>query len=153
MPIEFALLGGDRYKIIIGMDILHDRKMLVDLAQESLKFKLPSEEKVNLKLTPRSAIFKSKQLRAYREYLAGIRRSCPEVAAADEDVSDVQALEASALPLDADDVSYLGKELAHLSALSQLPPQLPDTPHDATRILDKEFAKLSLSHAALPPNW
>ena len=60
MPVEFALLGGDRYKIIIGMDILKEHKMVVDLAQETLRFKLPSEDKVNLKLVPRGTIFKTK---------------------------------------------------------------------------------------------
>lgn len=60
MPIEFALLGGDRYKIIIGMDILKERKMMIDLSQECLKFKLTNEEKVNLKLTHRHAVFRTK---------------------------------------------------------------------------------------------
>lgn len=73
MPVEFALLGGDRYKIIIGMDILRERKMIVDLQAESLKFKLNNGDKVNLKLNPRSAVFKTKQLRSYRDYIRSIR--------------------------------------------------------------------------------
>ena len=31
MPVQFALQDGNRYKIIIGMDILRDRKMTIDL--------------------------------------------------------------------------------------------------------------------------
>jgi hypothetical protein len=73
--------------------------------------------------------------------LKGIRRSRPEVNDAEEEVSDVQALEASALPLDGDDVAYLGDELAHIAALGQLPPHLPDSPLDATSIASHEFAK------------
>lgn len=60
MDVEFALLGGDRYKIIVGMDILKEHKMTIDLAQETLRFKLPSEDKVNLKLVHRGTIFKTK---------------------------------------------------------------------------------------------
>ena len=60
MPIELALLGGDRYKIIIGMDILKEYKMMIDLSQECLKFKLTNEEKVNLKLTHRSPVLRTK---------------------------------------------------------------------------------------------
>jgi hypothetical protein len=53
MTVQFALLGGDRYKIIVGMDILKEKKMMIDLAQEVLRFKLMNGEKVNLKLTTR----------------------------------------------------------------------------------------------------
>lgn len=60
MPIKFALLGGDRYKIIIGMDILKEKKMMVDLSQEVLKFKLDNNEKVSLKLTNRKVVFTTK---------------------------------------------------------------------------------------------
>ena len=60
MAVQFALLGGDRYKIIIGMDILKENKMVIDLAQEVLRYKLANQEKVNLKLTPRAVIFKTK---------------------------------------------------------------------------------------------
>ena len=73
--------------------------------------------------------------------MKGIRRSRPEVNEAEEDVSDVQALETSALPVDAEDAAYLGEELAHIAALGQLPPHLPDTPLDATGIASHEFAK------------
>lgn len=73
LPIKFALLGGDRYKIIIGMDILKEKKMTLDLAQEVLRFKLGQDEKINLKLTPRNVVFKTKQLKAYRDYIGTIR--------------------------------------------------------------------------------
>lgn len=87
-------------------------------------------------------IFKTKQLRAYRDYLRGIRSNRPEVNDAEEElVGDIQAVEASALPVDEEDASYLGEELAHIAALGQLPPPLPDTPHDTTRAAEHEFAK------------
>ena len=53
----------------------------------------------------------------------------------------MQALEASALPVDSEDVAYLGDEHAHIAALGQLPPHLPDSPLDATSIASHVFAK------------
>jgi hypothetical protein len=68
MQLSFALQPGDRYRIIIGMDILKEYKIMIDLSQEAMRFKI-KEEKVNLKLTPRKTIFKSKQIKDYFDYL------------------------------------------------------------------------------------
>ena len=59
LPVSFCLQPGERYKIIIGMDLLKEWGMTVDLNQEVLRFKL-KEDKINLKLTQRKVIFKSK---------------------------------------------------------------------------------------------
>lgn len=60
MPIQFAMMQGERYKIIIGMDILKQYGATVDTNAEVLKFKLNNGTKVNLKMTPRSTVFKTK---------------------------------------------------------------------------------------------
>lgn len=88
MPIEFALLAGDRYKIIIGMDILRERRMIVDLMAESLKFKLNDGDRINLKLVPRREVFRTKQLKAYRDYIRTIRSQKATANAAEEDSED-----------------------------------------------------------------
>ncbi len=69
MPVQFAIMQGDRYKIIIGMDILRKFGMMVDLGQEVLRYKTEKAGKVQLKLTPRQVIFRTKQVQQYREYL------------------------------------------------------------------------------------
>lgn len=60
MPIKFALMQGERYKIIIGMDLLKEYRAVVDVSAGILKYKLSNETKVNLKMVPRSTIFKTK---------------------------------------------------------------------------------------------
>ncbi len=121
MPVEFALLGGDRYKIIIGMDILKEHKMVVDLAQETLRFKLHSEDKVNLKLVPRGTIFKTKQLRSYREYVQNVRSKTANanvLDCSDEENHDLSNFEVSTLQVDDDTAAYVGEELADVAALA-----------------------------------
>ena len=49
IPCSFALQPGDRYKIIIGMDILKKNGMVVDVGNEILKGKI-NGEKVQMKL-------------------------------------------------------------------------------------------------------
>ena len=46
--------------------------MMIDLGQEVLRFKLETE-KVNLKLTPRSTVFKSKQIKEFLTYIRQVR--------------------------------------------------------------------------------
>ncbi len=77
MKISFALQTGDRYKIIIGMDVLSQCKAQLDFAAETLKFKV-KEDKVNLKLTQRKVIWKSKQLKDYFDYVRKGRRIIKE---------------------------------------------------------------------------
>ena len=50
------------------MDVLKEYGILVDLKLDTLKFKL-KEEKVHLKMTPRKVVFKTKQIKAYFDYL------------------------------------------------------------------------------------
>lgn len=44
IPFNFALQPGDRYKIIIGMDILEKYNMVVDIGSKSLKCKIKEEK-------------------------------------------------------------------------------------------------------------
>ena len=69
MPVQFAIMQGDRYKIIIGMDILRKYAIQVDLAQEVLRYRTEKAGKVQLKLTPHQVIYKTKHVQQYREYL------------------------------------------------------------------------------------
>ncbi len=113
------------------MDLLKEWGMTVDLNQEVLRFKL-KEEKINLKLTQRKVIYKSKQIKEYWDY---IRRG-KTITKATNKASNNALEEDADLPdfscLDIDEVSasYLGSELAHVAALSQLPPAQMDTPLD-----------------------
>jgi hypothetical protein len=60
MPVNFAIMQGERYKIIIGMDLLKKYSATVDVGSEILRYKLDNGSKVNLKLTPRATVFKTK---------------------------------------------------------------------------------------------
>lgn len=90
-----------------------------------------NEEKVNLKLTPRNIVFRTKQLKSYRDYIRSIKE---KKATVNEVESDMDAFEVSALQVDEDTASYVGDDLAQVAALAQLPPQLPDTPLDVTNL-------------------
>jgi hypothetical protein len=63
------MMQGDRYKIIIGMDLLKNYAGNMDFSTEILRLKLKNGNKVNLKLTSRQTVFKTKQVQAYRKYL------------------------------------------------------------------------------------
>lgn len=128
MKISFALQTGDRYKIIIGMDVLSQYKAQLDFAAESLKFKI-KEDKVNLKLTQRKVIWKSKQLKEYFDYVRKGRQIVKEAnEVEEEDEEHVQ--DHSCFEIDELTAQYVGEELTHIAALAELPPGLPDTPLD-----------------------
>ncbi len=59
MQVSFALQTGDRYKIIIGMDVLSKYKARVQ----------DQGGQVNLKLTQRKVIWRSKQLKEFFDYI------------------------------------------------------------------------------------
>ena len=131
LPVSFCIQPGERYKIIIGMDILKEWGMTLDLNQEVLRFKL-KDDKVNLKLTPRKMIYRSKQIKEYWDYIKKGRTitkankvSNNALEEDDEDLPDY-----SCLDIDEVTASYVGDELAHVAALSQLAPALNDTPLD-----------------------
>ena len=54
------MMQGDRYKIIIGMDLLKNYAGNMDFSTEILRLKLKNGNKVNLKLTSRQIVFKTK---------------------------------------------------------------------------------------------
>jgi hypothetical protein len=55
------------------MDLLKQYSGNMDFNTEVLRLKLKDGQKVNLKLTPRSIVFKTKQVQAYRTYLRSIQ--------------------------------------------------------------------------------
>ena len=113
------------------MDLLKEWGMAIDLNQEVLRFKMQND-KVNLKLTPRKLIFKSKQIKEFWEYT----RKGRTFTKANKTTNNALEEDEEGLPdmscLDIDELSasYVGDELAHVAALSQLPPALNDTPLD-----------------------
>ena len=60
MPIQFVIMSGERYKFIVGMGIIRKYKMTLEYGQDLLRYKTESGAKVNLKMTPRATIFKTK---------------------------------------------------------------------------------------------
>ena len=104
-------MKGDRYKIIIGMDIL--KNMIIDLNQEVLRYKLDDNTKVNLKLTPRSVVFRTKQVKEYREYLRKIQ---PTINQANE--LEVWDDVVSVCPIEEEVAEYVGPQLTAITAIA-----------------------------------
>ena len=107
-PINFTLLANDRYKLIIGMDILKTCKANIDAATDVLRWKDNKGEKVSLKLTPRSTIFRTKVFKNYRDYVRKIRTPTAQTAAVEvEDDHD----DFSICAIEEEEQAYLGPEL------------------------------------------
>jgi hypothetical protein len=87
-------------------------------------------------------VFKTKQLRSYRDYIRSIR-SQPAAAqeVAEESQSDIDNFEVSTLNVDEEVANYVGEELTHVAALAALPAALPDTPLDVVTIEEDADAK------------
>ncbi len=131
MNLSFALQPGERYKIIIGMDIIREHKLILDFNTDSIKFKGKNGEKVHLKLTPRKTMFKTKQIKGYFDYMkkgkAIVKAQTNEV---QEEEFTLESFDQTCLDIDEVTAQYAGKELTHVAALAELPPGLPDTPLD-----------------------
>lgn len=83
-----------------------------------LRFKTEEAGKVQLKLTPRQVIFRTKQVQQYREYL----RKTGSFAARRAGVNHVEdcSHDISICPIEEECASYVGPELTKLAAISAL---------------------------------
>lgn len=108
-------MSGERYKIIIGMDIIRKYKMTLEYNQDLLRFRTENGAKVNLKMTPRTTIFKTKQVSNYRNFLRSIQGSTHRSSA--NEVSEYADM-ASVCPLEEDVAEYVGPELTSIAAIS-----------------------------------
>ena len=94
--------------MIIGIDIFKTCKANNDAATDVLRWKDKKGEKVSLKLTPRSTIFRTKVFKNYRDYVRKIRTPTAQTAAIEvEDDHD----DFSICAIEAEEQEYLGPEL------------------------------------------
>ncbi len=145
MDFSFALQPGERYKIIIGMDIIKEHKLILDFNTDCIKFKGKNDEKVHLKLTPRKVVFRTKQIKDYFDYIRkGRAITKAQTNEVQEEEITLDSFDQSCLEVDEVTAQYVGEELTHVAALAALPPGLPDSPLDADEpadiIKDPDFA-------------
>ncbi len=102
---------------------------------------MPDGSKVALKLTPREVIFRTKQVKQYRDYLRKLH--APNQV---NKVNELYADLASVCPLEEETAEYVGPQLTDIAALSSLPAPLDDDEPSAP-LVDAAVAGVDAVHA------
>ena len=66
---QFAVLPGDKYKIILGMDVLMQLQATVNIPRSILSVKFEDGEAAQLKMAERRALFKTPAFKNYFQHV------------------------------------------------------------------------------------
>ena len=105
------MLPGDKYKIILGMDVLMQLQATVNIPRSVLSVKFGDGEAAQLKMAERKALFKTP---AFRNYFQYVRQHRPKPNRAKASAVEAQ-LALQEQQLDAAVLEYAGEELQELT--------------------------------------
>ena len=75
LRVQFAVLPGDKYKVILGMDVLMQLQASISVPRQTLTAKFKNGESCSLKMAERRALFKSTTFKNYFQYVRQIRKT------------------------------------------------------------------------------